>query len=193
MRMLFYVLHWESAAALSSCVLQTPQFLCLQGPAWIAHVTLRSWVRVDKHPVPLQPATVEVDKIIPPNFEAAQTVDGKADHIPDIGTYQLTVLSMIMSTNAFGDFSKSTIISQTIEDGAVVKLVEDSNRLWQEFTHQPQTGRCLIFLQMLSMMCLRLCEDYKIAVTDLRPRSDFEVRTMFLSSLLMCIRANQYK
>ncbi|KAE9372599.1 hypothetical protein N431DRAFT_439681 [Stipitochalara longipes BDJ] len=54
--------------------------------------------------------------------------------------------SIAISTNAFGDFSKCTIISDLIKDETMQGIVEESQRILQKFIHQPQTGRCLVFL-----------------------------------------------
>lgn len=78
--------------------------------------------------------------------------------------FNLTVSSLVISTNAFGDFSKCTILSETVDDFRLVKFVEDSHSLWQKFVHQPQTARCLVFLLALGVMCERLAEQYTTAI-----------------------------
>jgi hypothetical protein len=80
--------------------------------------------------------------------------------------FKLTVSSLVISTNAFGDFSKCTILSETVDDFQLVKLVADSHNLWQKFVHQPQTARCLVFLLALGVMCEKIAEQYTKAIKD---------------------------
>jgi hypothetical protein len=79
-------------------------------------------------------------------------------------TFRLTVSSLIISTNAFGDFSKCTLISETIDDSRLVSFVSECQTLWQKFVNQPQTARCLIFLLALGVMCERLVDQYNEAI-----------------------------
>ncbi|RYP68934.1 hypothetical protein DL770_008350 [Monosporascus sp. CRB-9-2] len=76
----------------------------------------------------------------------------------------LKISSFVISTNTFGDFSKCTIISDDIEDASLEKIVEDARKLWQKFIHQPQTGRCLVFLLVLGVMCKDIASQYLHAV-----------------------------
>lgn len=78
--------------------------------------------------------------------------------------FRLTMLSLVISTNDFGDFSKCTILSETVDNSQMKKLVQDSHNIWQKFVHQPQTGRCLVFLLALGVMCKKIAEQYANAI-----------------------------
>jgi hypothetical protein len=90
-------------------------------------------------------------------------------------TFMLEVSSIAISTNAFGDFSQCTVISELIGVNSMEIIVEQARELWQKFIHQPQTARCLVFFLVLSKMCERITEDYKAAVLKLTPILNFDV------------------
>lgn len=90
--------------------------------------------------------------------------------------FELTVSSIILSTNAFGEFSKCTIISETVDENDLIRLAKDSRQLWLKFVHQPQTARCLVFLLALGMVCCNLAKEYKLAGQHFADFVDFEVR-----------------
>jgi hypothetical protein len=82
-------------------------------------------------------------------------------------SFELEVSSIVISTNAFGDFSKCTVISDLIGKSDMKAIVEDAQKLWQKFIHQPQTGRCLVFFLVLGKMCQQITEDYEKAIQEL--------------------------
>jgi hypothetical protein len=87
-------------------------------------------------------------------------------------TFVLEVSSIVISTNAFGDFSQCTIISELIDDGKMREeggVVDEAHKLWQKFIHQPQTARCLVFCLVLGKMCQKITENYGEAVGKLTP------------------------
>jgi hypothetical protein len=90
-------------------------------------------------------------------------------------TFMLEVSSIAISTNAFGDFSQCTVISELIGEKSMEIIVEQARELWQKFIHQPQTARCLVFFLVLSKMCERITEDYEAAVLKLTPILNFDV------------------
>ena len=90
---------------------------------------------------------------------------------PDIDeslVIELQMSSIILSTNAFGDFSKCTIVSELIDDKKMGHIVIAARKLWQKFIHQPQTARCLVFLLILGEICQKLARDYKEAIKVLK-------------------------
>jgi hypothetical protein len=78
--------------------------------------------------------------------------------------FELEVASIIISTNAFGDFSKCTVISKLIEEEDMKVIVNEARKLWQKFIHQPQTARCLVFFLVLSKMCQQITKKYEKAI-----------------------------
>jgi hypothetical protein len=76
----------------------------------------------------------------------------------------LRVSSIAISTNAFGDFSKCTIISEIIPASKLKKLGEEVQKLWQIFIHQPETARCLVFFLILGLTCQEIAREYEAAV-----------------------------
>jgi hypothetical protein len=152
---------------------------------WSARITLRSWIPKDstKYPFVLGsendvPIVLPVDRsgadddapiIFPEAFrhiELRQKVSGTSERqpAPKPDPFKLTVSSLIVSTNAFGDFSKLTLISETIDDSRLPSFAIDCQNLWQKFVNQPQTARCLLFLLALGVMCERLAGQYEVAI-----------------------------
>jgi hypothetical protein len=82
-------------------------------------------------------------------------------------SFDLDVSSIIISTNSFGDFSKSTVISELLGYCEMEKVVQDARRLWQKFIHQPQTARCLVFFLILGKMCREITQNYIAAIDEL--------------------------
>ncbi|TRX92928.1 hypothetical protein FHL15_006066 [Xylaria flabelliformis] len=75
------------------------------------------------------------------------------------------VSSVVVTTNAFGDFSRCTVISETDdkdtkEERLEQVVAEKCNEIWQVFVHQPQTARCLVFFYVLGKLCTKLCKQY---------------------------------
>jgi hypothetical protein len=100
------------------------------------------------------------------DIQLRQKVSGTSKRVPapKPKTFKLTVSSLVISTNAFGDFSKLTLISETIDDSRLVNFATDCQNLWQKFVNQPQTARCLLFLLALGVMCERLAGQYDAAI-----------------------------
>ncbi len=148
---------------------------------WIARITLRSWIPQDSinaktnagvpptalakdTPIIIPYVSSDADEDAPIRMPAAfegiellqkDNVTNKTIKVkmPD-QPFKLTMSSLIISTNAFGDFSKCTIISETIKDSYLVEFVSKSQELWQKFVNQPQAARCLIFL-LAQVSCVR--------------------------------------
>jgi hypothetical protein len=190
LRLLLYVIHPESSACLSSHILCLSRFSCQRGNTWVARITLRSWIpqsvegtggdtsnvssNADKDAYISLPkidsdadedAAISLPAILS-NVEPWQTnnVTGERLKPQKPEPFKLTMSSLVLSTNAFGDFSKCTIISETVDDARLAKFVADIHNLWQKFVHQPQTGRCLVFLLALGIMCERIAEQYTKAI-----------------------------
>jgi hypothetical protein len=92
-------------------------------------------------------------------------------------TFRLTASSVVLSTNAFGDFSKCTIVSENLAHEDSVQFAETARNLWLYFVHQPQTARCLVFLLGVGMMCKMLEKHYKEATKHFSSVVDFRVST----------------
>ncbi|KAI1186113.1 hypothetical protein F5B17DRAFT_405252 [Nemania serpens] len=166
-RMLVVVIHPEAAACLSNHVLHIPRFTSLKGPTWTTSITLGSWSLTDCEVVTLKHGSVMAKEFIqlPEELKDADIAPHPFRR-PNSGV-SFFVSSVMLSTNAFGDFSRCTIISEGIdgrstgEGDELRELVEIANETWQVFVHQPQTARCLVFLHILGMLCTRLCENYR--------------------------------
>jgi len=52
--------------------------------------------------------------------------------------------------------------------GDLEEVVEHARKLWQIFIHQPQTGRCLVFLLILGKLCQLIHDEYKEAIKYLK-------------------------
>ena len=201
LQLLFYVIHPESSACLSSHVLCLSRFSCQRGNTWIARITLRSWIpqqdsgKSDTGNVPSdsdEDANISLPKVdldadedapICLSKEFLDSITGKISQLPIPDPFKLTVSSLVISTNAFGDFSKCTILSETVDD-QLVKLVEVSHDLWQKFVHQPQTARCLVFLLALGVMCEKIAEQYTKAIKAFSDLLNLDVGSYFTSTQL---------
>ncbi len=89
--------------------------------------------------------------------------------------FELEMSSAILSTNAFGDFSKCTIVSELLDEIQTKRLVENSRQLWQQFIHQPQTARCLVFFQLLGQLCRQIRPDFELAIAKLSSMMKLDV------------------
>lgn len=74
------------------------------------------------------------------------------------------VSSIVLSTNTFGDFSQCSLFSELIPKEELDLLCDEIDTLWDQFVHQPQTGRCLYFLLVLGLLCQRIADESKNAM-----------------------------
>lgn len=100
-------------------------------------------------------------------------VHGLEDEAP--GNIRLSASSIVLSTNKFGDFSKCSIISEMITEETLQQLEKEVPILWQRFIHQPQTGRCLVFLLLLGRLCQAIALEHQEAVNYLMAIINIEV------------------
>jgi len=126
------------------------------------HITLRSWA-ARPHDVGFS-ATREDDKIHLPEYlvrKHHRTRDGKVNV-----DAELRVSSIGLSTNAFGDFSKCSVVTDLLTEGQIEELGQTAQEIWDTFTHQPQTGRLLVFSYVLALLCQQMVVDYNTLMTD---------------------------
>jgi hypothetical protein len=212
LQMLLYVIHPEAAACLSSHVLCYSRFSCRSGNMWTARITLRSWILQDSGsvaahssvpgsdqdaPIAIPMAKSGADDDAPITFpKAFKNIDPlqkdnlteKRKPAPQPKSFKLTVSSLILSTNAFGDFTKLTLISETIDDSRLVSFATECRTLWQKFVNQPQTARCLVFLLALGVMCERLAQQYEKAIEAYSKILNLDVN--HFSHWLLCLEHN---
>ena len=166
-------MHPEVVTCLSNHVLLTPDFSCQRAPTWITSVTMTSWIAAPAASCKADDVLIrlpsELGKFVEEADDARLGVTGAW---PD---YKMLVSSVVLSTNAFGDFSKCTIISETIDDAKLEDFVSLSNEIWQIFIHQPQTARCLVFLHALGMQCATLFEQYERTIAKFASVVNFKV------------------
>ncbi|KAI0382257.1 hypothetical protein F5Y04DRAFT_51599 [Hypomontagnella monticulosa] len=81
-----------------------------------------------------------------------------------LGSVELEVSSVVLSTNNFGDFSQCTVLSDLLNRESQKLLGDQCKDLWEKFIHQPQTARCLVFLTILGILCEHMANDYRIAM-----------------------------
>jgi hypothetical protein len=174
--LLAHVIHPESAACLGNHIIRFCQFSCRKGETWVASITLRSW-RVDSNGPPSDDDQSQAFKddepiYLPQKFKkvwgyASQKKKKKLGleklNLEEL-SFELDVSSIVISTNAFGDFSRCTVVSKLIGNDDMKDIVQEARQLWQKFIHQPQTARCLVFFLVLGKICQRITQNYKKAV-----------------------------
>ncbi|KAI0110815.1 hypothetical protein GGR51DRAFT_79405 [Nemania sp. FL0031] len=166
-RMLAFVVHPEAVLCLSNHVLHTPRFSFHKGPTWTAGITVGSWI-LSKSATLVSPrrGNVMANEPVEFPFELKDAAREESDIMSPKYHVSFFVSSVVLSTNAFGDFSRCTIISEVDDEnveakqGEQLEVAEISNEIWQVFVHQPQTARCLVFLHMLGTLCIKLRHQY---------------------------------
>ncbi|PVH68159.1 hypothetical protein DL98DRAFT_522914 [Cadophora sp. DSE1049] len=191
-----YVFHPESADAFSDNILNTSRFSCKNRGVWATHITLRSWSferfewTFPRKPCecerPIFGPTREIAKYYPEDepirlpthlHEALEKLNPEIHDTEDRspGHILLHPSSIVLSTNEFGDFSKCSIISELVTETTLLQLEKDVPKLWQRFIHQPQTGRCLVFLLLLGQLCHAIAQEHLQALEYLRSIMNIEV------------------
>jgi hypothetical protein len=174
--LLAHVIHPESAACLGNHIIRFCQFSCQRGETWVASITLRSW-RVDSNGPQSNDDQSQAFKDDEPIYlpQKFKQVWGNASQKKKkkLGleklsleklSFELDVSSIVISTNAFGDFSKCTVVSKLVGNDDMMGIVQSARKLWQKFIHQPQTARCLVFFLVLGKICQHITQNYKEAV-----------------------------
>ena len=166
LRLLVYVLHPEMAECFKNHLLRVSRFeLWSRQETVVVHITLRSWSLV--FPEKGFSATKEDDRIyLPSNLH-------REDRDP-LNSMELKVSSIGMSTNFLGDFSKCCIITDLIREEEINALGERAQEIWDGFTHQPQTGRFLVFSLVLGLICQAMVSHYADMITDFLVRTGLE-------------------
>jgi hypothetical protein len=157
LRVVVHVLHPEVIECFNHHQLHVSRFgLWTRQATAVVHITLRSWALVPERGK--FSTTREDDKIqLPEHLH-------KQDRVPR--DMELKVSSIGMSTNEFGDFSKCSIVTELISSKAIETLGEEAQEIWDAFTHQPQTGRFLVFSLVLQLLCQGMVSHYKEAIDD---------------------------
>lgn len=75
---------------------------------------------------------------------------GEQNHWIQEGARPTTIL---MTTNAMGDFIRCSIVSEMLPELAMYKFADTASEIWTMFSNQPQTGRCLAFLHLVGLLC----------------------------------------
>ena len=199
LELLVYVVHPEAATCLGDHMLNLSRFSRQTGgDTWVTSITLRSWrveddqkVKRDKPSNKLSHSPSE-GFLLPWNLRHVWGKRKGDNEKPEVGEdtiFKPEVSSVILSTNAFGDFSKCTVVSELIDNEKMESIVEDARRLWQKFIHQPQTARCLVFLLLLGEFCQVIAEHYKTAIDKLSSILKLDVGH-YLIILYVIVRAN---
>jgi hypothetical protein len=161
--------------------LGVPRFVLQKRSTVVAHITLPSWcVKGSINQVVEKIAKKSNDALVsltnedtialPPDLSDAFKRDQKQAN-PQVAPpeLELKVSSIGLSTNEFGDFSKCTIITDLLaanELEGLKPLGESIQEIWDQFVHQPQTGRFVVFAVLLGLLCGRIAANYDSAVRD---------------------------
>lgn len=86
------------------------------------------------------------------------------------------VSSFVLATNNFGDFSKCTIISELVTSGDLKNdIAKRAEKVWRLFVHQPQSGRCLVFFEVLKVVTRKITLQYRKALNVLESVLELDV------------------
>lgn len=101
------------------------------------------------------------------------------------------VSSFVLATNSFGDFSMCTIISQLVTSDDLKDVIAPrAEKVWRLLVHQPQTGRCLVFFEVLKVVTRKITLQYREALNTLESVLNLDVR---ISGLLHIAFANMIR
>ncbi|PMD41100.1 hypothetical protein L207DRAFT_320963 [Hyaloscypha variabilis F] len=170
LKLLVYVFHPESASCINDYISSFAQFSCSTGDTWVASITLASW-QVEKGEIntfrPLGKSSQDLLDSTSLCFPRdLHQISGKLKDLEQL-IFRSRMSSFVISTNAFGDFSKCTIVTELIGSERMDLIVKEARELWQKFIHQPQTARCLVFLLLLGMICRELTKGYEESINKL--------------------------
>lgn len=196
LELLVYVLHPESAPCLGDHIrdiLNFSRFSCQTGDTWVASITLRSWRVHSEDLAGDKECTKESqnssdDFPLPRNLRPVWEKLKKPD-VDERTIFKPEVSSIILSTNAFGDFSQCTVVSEFMDHKKMMDISAEARKLWQKFIHQPQTARCLVFFLLLGKMCEEITGHYEKAIKTLSSIMKLDVSQ--LSNLKQCYAAAQ--
>lgn len=176
--MLVFVIHPEAAMCLSNHILNTPRFSLHKESTWMMSVTVGSWILTNTERTPPKHSSVMANESVklPPELEATASQNAKDNKstLTQSG-YRVSFFasSVVLTTNAFGDFSRCSVISDIDDENIIkekldeqVEVAEISNEIWQVFVHQPQTARCIVFLHVLGRLCIKLCQQYRDTIKE---------------------------
>ncbi|KAH8742641.1 hypothetical protein F5883DRAFT_595571 [Diaporthe sp. PMI_573] len=180
--LLICVLHRGSTDCVANHMFRFTRFSLHTGLQWIARITVRSWMLKD----------IENNET-PEGEDGFRGSEGNPIYIPGGSKREqaltrlkrseegqensvkngqakakskqvvLNVSSIVISTTAFGDFSKMTIVSEILSASKLRYAGNEAQKLWRVFVHQPQTARCLVFLLLLGLLCQEIAQQYNDA------------------------------
>ncbi len=189
--LLFYVVHRAGGTNFGNHCFNFPNFYCDTRETWVAGITLRNWAVSGTGPSPTETRSTfaEEEPIYLPQHlrttweradleEVWKGKDAKTKFcLLETLSFELETSSIIVSTNRFGDFSKCTVISDLISNDDMKLIVEEARKIWSIFIHQPQTGRCLVFLLVLGFLCRSIEKEYDQGIGILTPILSLNVST----------------
>ncbi|KAI1154425.1 hypothetical protein F4825DRAFT_472164 [Nemania diffusa] len=142
-RMLVFVIHPEAAMCLSNHILNTPRFSLHKESTWMMSVTVGSWILTNTERTPPKHSSVMANESVklPPELEATASQNAKDNKstLTQSG-YRVSFFasSVVLTTNAFGDFSRCSVISDIDDENIIkekldeqVEVAEISNEIWQ--------------------------------------------------------------
>ncbi|RYP71046.1 hypothetical protein DL769_004759 [Monosporascus sp. CRB-8-3] len=147
LRLLVYVFHPESVDCLANYRLRVSMFSCQKRDPWVANITLRSWSLIR-----IQKKSRDNDNISEPYEDQDNSSDDGPIELPEsllrdlkhINRHAfetessnphrvvLTLSSIVLSTNSFGDFSKCSIITSLISNGSIRVIEQAKEELMRQ-------------------------------------------------------------
>lgn len=75
--------------------------------------------------------------------------------------------SLVISGDPAGNFWMCSVISSVLPESVMAKAASNVCIDLQQFVHQPSTGRCLIFLYHLGLLCEYISQEYEDILKEL--------------------------
>lgn len=169
-----YMWHTEAKSCFDAHLGTVPKYFCSRkGDQWRATITLRYWTPDPPFGFVDQP--IQDKNALGFEEQSPITLPENSGDKFDIKLFPGSS-SIVLSTNAFGDFGQCSVISDIVRPDKAVRACEIAQEIWQKFIHQPQSARCLIYLVLLGYNCEAAAEEYEKAAYSLSQYIEKHVR-----------------
>jgi hypothetical protein len=200
LRLFVYVLHTEMLDCFENHSLRVSKFVMQKRRSVVTYISLRSWslegrecggtetvnastkAKKSKHGKRhhvvhslSSEEFISLPESLRKAFDKNNELDGQDDHCFDEPPcMELKVSSIGISTNSFGDYSKCTVTTDLLEKSDKAELGHTLQKIWDDFVHQPQSGRFVVFAVVLSSICREIARSYDNAIREFVRKFKFD-------------------